>query len=80
MQNHGLELFYPFTTVTVVILRTVFFFQTMLRALCEAINVDYGLLLKLIEAMPEDGMGGLGNLNSLRDPHARETCELRPPN
>jgi len=52
----------------------------MLRALCEAIQIDYSLLLKLIEAMPEDGMGGLGNLNSLRDPNVRETCELRPPN
>ena len=47
----------------------------MLRALCEAINIDYSLLLKLIEGMPEDGMGGLGNLANLRDSNIRETCE-----
>ena len=68
------------TTVTVRYSEDVFFSQAMLRALCEAIQIDYSLLLKLIEAMPEDGMGGLGNLNSLRDPNVRETCELRPPN
>jgi len=52
--------------------------QKMLRAICEAINIDFAMLASLLGSMPEDGMGGVRNLASLRDSATRETCECQP--